>query len=47
MLAIFVISGLLAPWIAPFDPNEMTFDMLGGMSWTHPLGTDDLGRDLL
>jgi peptide/nickel transport system permease protein len=25
----------------------MAYDMIGGPSWAHPLGTDDLGRDLL
>jgi len=47
VLGIFLLAGILAPLIAPFDPNEMTFDMMSGLSWTHPLGTDDLGRDLL
>ena len=36
-----------ASLISPYDPNEMTLDMMSGPSWAHPLGTDDLGRDLL
>lgn len=47
ILGIFLLAGLFAPLLAPFDPNGMTFDMMGGLSWAHPLGTDDLGRDLL
>jgi len=47
VLGLFLIAGIFAPLLAQFDPNEMTFDMMTGMSWTHPLGTDDLGRDLL
>jgi len=47
ILAIFVLGGLFAPLLAQYDPNEMTFDMMSGLSWAHPLGTDDLGRDLL
>lgn len=47
VLALFLACALLAPWIAPADPNEMSLDMMGGLSWAHPLGTDDLGRDLL
>lgn len=55
-LAIMLIcigGALLAPWIAPFDPNEQFFDGLtiegaplppGPVYW---LGTDLLGRDLL
>jgi len=47
-LALLGLAALLAPLIAPYDPNET--DLLGRLaapSWSHPLGTDDLGRDLL
>ncbi len=47
ILAILVLTAILAPLIAPYDPNAMDFDMLEPPSWAHPLGTDDLGRDLL
>jgi len=47
ILGLFVIAAIVAPWIAPNDPNEMTLDMMNQMSAAHPLGTDDLGRDLL
>ncbi|MEO0427379.1 MAG: ABC transporter permease [Pseudomonadota bacterium] len=47
VLAVFFLGMLLAPVLAPYDPNEMTLDMMQGLSWSHPLGTDDLGRDLL
>jgi peptide/nickel transport system permease protein len=47
VLGAMTLAALLAPWIAPYDPNEMMFDMIGAPSWAHPLGTDDLGRDLL
>ncbi|MEO1316297.1 MAG: ABC transporter permease [Pseudomonadota bacterium] len=47
VLAIFFLGMLLAPVLAPYDPNAMTLDMMQGLSWAHPLGTDDLGRDLL
>jgi len=47
ILGLFVIAAIIAPWIAPNDPNEMTLDMMSQMSAAHPLGTDDLGRDLL
>ena len=51
-LGLFVLSSLflaalLAPWVSPYDPNSMQFDMLQAPSWQHWLGTDDLGRDLL
>lgn len=47
ILVFFLLTALLAPLIAPFDPNEMTLDMTNGPSAKHWLGTDDLGRDLL
>ena len=47
ILLAFLLAALLAPLIAPFDPNAMTLDMMSSPSLTHPLGTDDLGRDLL
>ncbi|MGR3803205.1 ABC transporter permease [Marinibacterium profundimaris] len=47
VLVLFVLAGTFAPLLAQYDPNEMTLDMMGGLSWAHPLGTDDLGRDLL
>jgi peptide/nickel transport system permease protein len=46
----FVIAGaaILAPLIAPHDPNELRMqDRFLGPSRTYPLGTDELGRDLL
>lgn len=47
ILALFFLAAILAPLIAPFDPNEMTLDMMNRPSAGHWLGTDDLGRDLL
>lgn len=46
-LTLLTISAIFADWIAPHDPNDMMFMMLDGPSWQHPLGVDDLGRDLL
>lgn len=47
ILLFFTLTAILAPLIAPYDPNEMTLDMMSNPSGTHWLGTDDLGRDLL
>ena len=41
-------AGLLAGWIAPYDPEENDFNaMMQAPSWLHLLGTDQLGRDIL
>lgn len=52
IIAVVVTGAVLAPWIAPFDPNDQMFDGLtlegapmppDGKFW---MGTDLLGRDL-
>jgi peptide/nickel transport system permease protein len=47
LLILLTLSAILAPWIAPYDPNAMDFMMIEAPTWAHPLGVDDLGRDLL
>ncbi len=55
LVALLVLAALLAPWLSPHDPYEQdllrrllppVWDAARG-SWTHPLGTDHLGRDYL
>ncbi len=46
-LAILTLAAIFAPILTPYDPNAQDFAMIGAPSWAHPLGTDDLGRDLL
>jgi peptide/nickel transport system permease protein len=44
----FVTGAILAPWVAPYSPNETDFDaLLAKPSLDHLLGTDELGRDIL
>ncbi|HVG24113.1 MAG TPA: nickel transporter permease [Thermoanaerobaculia bacterium] len=45
---LLVLGALAAPLLAPFDPNlQDTARRLEAPSQTHPLGLDDLGRDVL
>lgn len=46
VLGLFLLGALLAPFISPYDPNEMTLNMMSKPSGDNILGTDDLGRDL-
>ena len=47
LVALEVGLAVLAPWIAPHEPNRMDYKaVLSGPTADHPLGTDDLGRDL-
>jgi peptide/nickel transport system permease protein len=48
MLAVLILSALLAPWVTPYDPNAIDLGArFRAPSLEHPMGTDDLGRDLL
>lgn len=44
----FILIAMFAPLLAPYDPNATDLlSMLSKPSLIHPLGTDQLGRDLL
>ncbi len=51
--ALLIVLGILGPSMFAHDPNQISLtDRLAppigfGGSWAHPLGTDQLGRDLL
>ena len=48
IVLLFVLTGLLAPVLASYDPNAVSIrDALQLPSRAHPLGTDNNGRDLL
>ena len=48
LVGLFVGTALLAPWIAPHDPNAMDIPQrFAGPSAEHWAGTDALGRDTL
>ena len=45
--ALVLVCAAFAPWIAPHDPNAISFaDKLVPPSLEHPFGTDALGRDI-
>jgi len=51
MLLVVVTMAVLAPWVAPFDPNAAVRVSIDNIyappSATHWLGTDDAGKDVL
>lgn len=48
ILAVLATGALVAPFAAPYDPDTVDFaQVLQTPSWPHPLGTDQLGRDIL
>jgi peptide/nickel transport system permease protein len=47
ILMLIVIAAAAAPLITTHDPTQQDLlHTLSGPSWSHPLGTDDLGRDV-
>lgn len=54
LLGLIVIVAIAAPWLAPHDPAAQSLTdrlkppaFMSGGSASYPLGTDELGRDLL
>jgi len=48
IIVALVITAIVAPHISPYDPlATQPLKKLGGLSASHPLGTDQLGRDVL
>ena len=47
IIAILLLLAAIGPRISPYDPSEQNYDqMLEPPSLSHPLGTDQYGRDL-
>ena len=53
-LALIILGAIFAPLVAPHNPDEQFRTVLlqppawqQGGSWTFPMGTDDVGRDVL
>lgn len=48
MLVLMIFAVVLGPLLWPVAINDIDFSaMLEGPSWAHPMGTDDLGQDVL
>jgi oligopeptide transport system permease protein len=50
VIALLAIVAVLAPWLAPYGPGAQDLSagaQYQGPTWSHPMGTDGLGRDWL
>ncbi|GAB3559860.1 ABC transporter permease [Spelaeicoccus albus] len=48
ILAVFILAAIFAPLLTPYDPTHQVLSQsFQTPSLVHPLGTDDLGRDIL
>jgi len=46
--SIIVLAAIFAPMLTPYDPVALDFSSaLQAPNWSHPFGTDNLGRDVL
>jgi len=48
IVGLVVFAAVFGPWLTPYDPVSQNLALrLAAPSWSHPLGLDELGRDLL
>lgn len=45
-MLVVTLAALLAPWIVPYNPTEITDSFAAAPSFQHWLGTDMVGRDM-
>ena len=47
IIIIFILCALLGRLAAPYDPDAQDYELLAAPTIGHPLGTDNVGRDVL
>jgi peptide/nickel transport system permease protein len=47
VLLLVLAAAVLAPWLAPYDLHKQVGPVFGQPSWSHPLGLDDGGIDMV
>jgi peptide/nickel transport system permease protein len=48
VIVLMIVAAIFARWVAPYDPLTVDYgNLLAAPSWSHPLGTDNFGRDVL
>ena len=47
IVLVFCLAALLGDLVTPYDPQAQNYELLEPPSLSHPLGTDNVGRDLL
>src|SRR6478735_3820354 len=46
ILGFFVVIAIIGEWIAPYDPDARSKDLLQPPSWDHLMGTTHTGQDV-
>ena len=48
IVVLYLLVAIVWPWIAPYDPTTINFDVqLSPPTWANPFGADQVGRDIL
>ncbi len=47
IVVIFVLCALLGGFLAPYEAGAQDYELLASPSFNHPMGTDNVGRDVL
>ena len=48
IVVLYLLVAIGGPWIAPYDPTAINFDVqLSPPTWANPFGADQVGRDIL
>jgi peptide/nickel transport system permease protein len=47
MFALITLVGFIYPLVGPYGSDEFVGESLGSPSWAHPMGLDQLGRDVM
>jgi peptide/nickel transport system permease protein len=47
VLGIYILFAIIGPWVAPYDPDAQSNDLVGPPSAAHWFGTTHLGQDIL
>lgn len=47
-IVFLMVVAVVGPYLVPYSYSEQNYDLVTqGPSWAHPMGTDDLGRDIM
>src|SRR3954469_20496052 len=47
VLGLYILFAIIGPWIAPYDPDKQSEELVQGPSAAHWFGTTHLGQDIL
>src|ERR1700733_15290671 len=46
VLGLYILFAIIGPWVAPYDPDKQSEELVKGPSAAHWFGTTHLGQDI-